>query len=93
MKKEYVICDNCGNKWDACSPPPKEAYENGAIHVQKLTILLPPNLVAKLHRNGYGDSHATDITDADFCNFNCLKETIRKILDGHTSDLWNPNRI
>lgn len=79
LKEHNRVCDNCGKKWLDASPPPKEAYDLEAIHIESLSMLLSENTVKERHVEGVTDSHALYSKEPlDFCCPPCLLAYIEK---------------
>ena len=81
MKPSYRItyCEYCDKVVYPDSPPSKESYENGEIHIQSGSVLLPKSVVKRRHKEGFTSSHAADI-DGIYCDYKCLVNYLKQIL-------------
>jgi DNA-directed RNA polymerase subunit RPC12/RpoP len=81
MKKEenYVRCEHCDKQILRVSPPTKEQYERGQIHMMYGSLLLPEQVVRNRTRPGNSGSHCTDLSGY-YCDKHCLIAHIESIL-------------
>ena len=78
--KTFNYCELCDRAMDAESPPTREQYEAGLIHIQgDSSVLLPNAVVKRNHKTGHTDSHAKTL-DGYYCNYDCLLDHIKDIL-------------
>jgi len=75
----YSRCEHCDRILLEDSPPIKEAYEQGRIHIESGSMLLPKAVVEARHREGFADSHVEDISGS-YCDKDCLLARLLGIL-------------
>ena len=83
MKKQetYRRCEGCDKMLLDATPPKKEYYEEGQIHIGSGTILLPAKVAKRNKKKGFSISHADNL-DGYYCNLKCFIRRVNEILLG-----------
>jgi len=76
---QVTHCEQCGGLVTLESPPCKERYNNAEIHISSGTLLFPPSVIKRNHKDGYADSHATSL-EGYYCHAECLIKRINSLL-------------
>jgi hypothetical protein len=80
VKKQVVDrCKYCNKKITLESPPSEKRYEKSEILIRDGSMLLPIRVVKMNHREGYSDSHSSDLSGR-YCGPKCLRKMIKRIL-------------
>jgi hypothetical protein len=78
-KEEYTRCEYCNKRISLASPPNTKRYNKAEIYIRNGSMLLPDEVVAKNHREGFTDSHSTSL-DGYYCTPKCLIKRIKALL-------------
>ncbi len=80
-QKTFNYCEYCDAPIDDHSPPSKKRYKQGGILLGEYsTMLLPPSVVEKNHKEGVSDSHVASLR-GHYCNWKCLRNLIKQKLE------------
>lgn len=79
--KQFAYCENCDEPISI--PPEKSHFENGQVHIEVGTVLLP-HKIAKLHADKTNSRilvHHRSI-DGYYCTTKCLQHYLAELLHG-----------
>jgi hypothetical protein len=78
-KEEYTRCEYCNKRISLESPPSNKRYNKAEILIRDGSMLLPNEVVARNHREGFTDSHSHNL-EGHYCSPKCLKKKINAVL-------------